>query len=210
MKYTFVGDIHGKVEEVERALDGDGHKVFVGDFLDSFDRKPEEQVEALLLALDAADRGEATVLFGNHELSYLMPERHRCSGFKPLTYRLVRPIAGRMMKTMVPYLRLPDNFLVTHAGADRLVLPHVREGEFEKMDTPLHWIGHTRGGRNSVGGIFWLDFMLEFEPIAGVNQIFGHTARAGKSGIATRHIEGSRNYCVDCLDHKREFLNLEL
>lgn len=35
--------------------------------------------------------------------------------------------------------------------------------------------GISRGGRQSVGGIIWLDWTYEFRPIPGLNQIVGHT-----------------------------------
>jgi len=60
---------------------------------------------------------------------------------------------------------------------------------------------------NTVGGIFWCDFNAEFEPIEGLNQIFGHTA--GKN-IRVRHTETSKNFCIDCLDHKHQFLETEI
>jgi len=111
---------------------------------------------------------------------------------------------------MVPFVKLPEHFIVTHAGIHKDVLPHLDELEFANVDSPLHNIGWARGGRSRAGGIFWCDFNDEFIPIPGVNQIFGHTAYGGRNGIRTMHTEDSLNYCIDCLDHKVEFLKLEL
>jgi hypothetical protein len=206
MKHIFIGDIHGKAEIVEEALQRDGLKVFVGDFLDSFDRSVDNQIRSLTLALDAVDKGVAKVIFGNHELSYLMPQQHRCSGYKAATDAHVIHLKERMWKTMIPFLKLPDNFIVTHAGVNSATIDHLDELEFANPDSPLHWIGRSRGGRAPTGGIFWCDFNREFVPIEGVNQIFGHTAKGGQEGI--RRV--GNNYCIDCLDHKVEFLELDL
>ena len=80
MKYTFVGDIHGHVDQVKRALDKDGHIIFVGDFNDSLHNTIEQHSECFQLVLDAIEAGKATAVYGNHELSY-MSYHHRCSGF---------------------------------------------------------------------------------------------------------------------------------
>ena len=207
-KYVIVGDIHGKPEQVEEALQRDGTVIFVGDFMDSFDRSVEDQVRALLLALDAVDVGKAKVIFGNHELSYLMPE-HECSGWTAAASVHMGHLKERMWKTMVPFVHLPGDFLVTHAGAHPLVLPHVDELAFADHASPLHWIGRSRGGRDKVGGVFWCDFNREFVPTAGVNQVFGHTARGGRNGIRRLNDTGF-DYCVDCLDYKTDFLSLDL
>lgn len=209
MKYVFVGDIHGKTEVVEEALQREGMKIFVGDFLDSFDRSAENQIYALTLTLDAVDKGVAKAIFGNHELSYLMPEKHRCSGWNAATAAHVLHLKERMWKTMIPFLRLPSNFLITHAGAQLVTMEYLDELEFANPNSPLHWIGRRRGGNDATGGIFWCDFNDEFVPTEGVNQIFGHTAKGGEKGIR-RLDEESFNYCIDCLDRKIEFLELEL
>jgi len=65
-KYVFVGDLHGKVEEVERALAMDGTTIFVGDYLDSFDRSIGDQRKTLELVMDGVASGKAKALLGNH------------------------------------------------------------------------------------------------------------------------------------------------
>ena len=209
MKYVFVGDIHGKPEQVEEALQRDGRIVFVGDFMDSFDRSVENQVRALMLALDAVDAGKAVAIFGNHELSYLMPPQHRCSGYTAAADAHLIHLRERMFKTMVPFLRLPGDFLISHAGVMPGMLPHMTEQDFANAESPIHHIGWSRGGFAAMPGPFWCDFNREFVPTVGLNQVFGHTARGGKNGIR-RLDEQSHNYCVDCLDFKTEFLELEL
>lgn len=219
MKYVFVGDIHGKLEEVERALDMDGHKVFVGDFMDSFERPTIDHERALFLALDASEKGEATLLYGNHELSYLMPQIHRCSGYRGDFQYILEGNVGRIKDNFKVAFKPAEDWLVTHAGLHpkinaALKKPFQDMTEQEWMDefndrwSPIHAIGHYRGGRDSVGGIFWCDFNQEFQAIDGLNQIFGHTRQ--EKGIQKEHGKEAVNYCIDCLDKHRKFLELDL
>ena len=221
MKYVFVGDIHGKVEQVQRALHMDGHKVFVGDFMDSFDRSPEDHREALVLALDAAEAGEATLLYGNHELSYMEPNPHRCSGYKLAMEATILDNFKRIKDNFKPLFKPAEDWLVTHAGLhpdvnDMLQKPLMEmseediQKEFYNRASPLHWIGHSRGGFNPVGGIFWCDFDREFIPVSGLNQIFGHTRqRQGMQKLVSKQ-DNAVNYCIDCLDFHHKFLELDL
>jgi hypothetical protein len=40
---------------------------------------------------------------------------------------------------------------------------------------PILCAGPARGGRETVGGITWLDWFGEFEPVTSISQIVGHT-----------------------------------
>jgi len=217
LKYTFVGDIHGKTEQVERALAKDGKIIFVGDFQDSFDRSVKDHEKCFQLVLAAIDAGKADALFGNHELSYIIPH-HQCSGYQYDRKKMFEQFENEINSKFKSFILLEGNFLITHAGLHPIVLQNsVYKLDLESgsglqewandIHSSAHWIGRYRRGNNPVGGIFWCDFKAEFEPIDGLNQIFGHTA--GK-GICTRHTETSKNFCIDCLDHESSFLELEI
>jgi len=212
MKFIFIGDIHGKVHKVEEALALDGHKVFVGDFMDSYDRSDSDHAKCLDLVIEAAKKEEATVLYGNHELSYIMPERHRCSGYRPyLDSNVIPAYLPDIQKYFKPFFEPAEDWLVTHAGLHPEVAMQLSENwgqEFIDPSSALHWIGRYRGGLNPVGGIFWCDFNMEFELIEGLNQVFGHTRQ--RNGIQKREAPNSVNYCIDVLDMKHEFLTLDL
>jgi len=213
MKHVFVGDIHGKVEEVEKALAKDGLKIFVGDFIDSFTRSVADHEACLELALTASEKGEAKLIYGNHELSYLMP-RHRCSGWKQEHMELMLQFSERIDKQFIPHLFITPQFLVTHAGLTNQIWKRFNLGGddvearlnewWTRKNSPLHWIGHYRGGPNEVGGTFWCDWNVEFEPVPGLTQVFGHTA--GK-GIRCQF---ESSYCIDCLDNEHSFLEMDL
>ena len=214
MKYVFVGDIHGRVEDVERALGRDGLKVFVGDFVDSYNRVITDQRKCLDLVLDAIDRGEARAIFGNHELSYLR-QHHRCSGWNGAMHHIMQEYRDRIMQKFEPFVLLEDRILVTHAG----LTGHIWERFDCTLDniadtlrqwwpqdgSPMHWIGGIRGGSELWGGPFWCHFPNEFKPVEGLVQIFGHT-----SGYDIRS-EGI-NYCIDNSRRHDEmdFLTMEI
>ena len=211
-KYVFVGDVHGKSEAVKLALDKSGHKIFVGDFCDSFDRTIAEHEGCLTLVLDAIDKGEASAIYGNHELSYLMPTVHRCSGYSTSMESMLVPHVKRIKDSFKPFIELGEDWLVTHAGLHpdvAVALPETWEGEFTNPKSPMHWIGRSRGGPHLVGGMFWCDFNDEFKPIEGLNQIFGHS-RYMTHDIRTRKGKNSINYCIDCLDSQIKFLELNI
>lgn len=206
MKTIVIGDIHGKVELVEAALARKEPKVFVGDFLDSFERTSVEEVTCLRLVYEAIQRREnVQACIGNHELSYLYKSQ-LCSGYDARTQILVdafqRDVAG-LETWMKPFVWVED-VLVTHAGlsAERLppsdtqdVLILVKE-YLDRPITSFFDIGYARGGGHRTGDIFWCD-IREFAPIPNVKQIFGHS-RGGPHEFET---DGElTSLGIDCLD----------
>jgi len=217
MKYVFVGDVHGKVRAVEAALAREGKKIFVGDFIDSFDHPVEDHKICYDLVLEAIDKGEAEALFGNHELSYLMPNKHRCSGFDATRATLMYAYKERLFQKFKPYLLLRENFLVSHAGLTKTIwdvknldistLSDTLAKWWANEQSAMHWVGRARGGPDRCGGLFWCDFNHEFRPVDELEQVFGHTR-----GMGIRTFD-RRNWCIDTLDwHKDDphFLELEI
>lgn len=218
MKYTFVGDIHGKVEQVERALDTEGQIIFVGDFLDSRDRSLWDQEKCLSLVCDAIKLGKARAIFGNHELSYLFPQ-HRCSGWNAGAQTMMGMYANKIEYLFEPIIKI-ENWLITHAGITKKLHLHYGEpgieslfnfikNDFLILSSPVHFVGRARGGLSPFSGIFWCDFHSEFVPIPGINQIFGHTRN---KGIQMLRVENSENYGIDFLDNNAtdSFLSFEI
>lgn len=220
MKHIFIGDVHGKVEAVEAALAKEGKKIFVGDFIDSFDRSTADHKKCYDLVFDAIDKGEAEAIYGNHELSYILQDRHRCSGWNGERQLLMTHYGKMIQDRFKPYILLKPDFLVSHAGLTNQLwnkgtltlrsLPEYLEKWWPDVSSPMHFIGKYRGGWDSVGGLFWCDFNAEFEPIPGLTQVFGHTRSIGRRFLqeGIRRIEDS--YCIDCLDRKLEFLEMDV
>lgn len=207
MKTLIVGDIHGKVEVVEKALSQEHPVIFVGDIADSFDRSIPDHLECFELIFKAIDAGKATCLYGNHELSYMMP-RMRCSGWNPAMQAhmdggLIHQMAGRF-----DYFQFYEpNILIVHGGLDKgywdeykmtlAELPQLLTEWVHDENSPAYYIGRSRGGPARVGGLFWCDFDREFTEVPELVQIVGHTR-----GRTLR--QRGNSYCVDYQDYKAD------
>lgn len=212
MKTVFVGDIHGKWEMVEKALAMDGKKIFLGDFIDSWNRSVEDHKKCYDLYFEAHKKGEADAVFGNHELSYLIPE-HQCSGWDEGRKALIVHYKDQIWDSFKPYILLDTDFLVSHGGLTEPLwdnanltletLPKWLDDGWKDVKSPVHNIGHCRGGMNSWGGIFWATWGEDFHPIPELTQVVGHTR-----GKTIR--QDGNNFCVDCLDWTPEFLILDV
>ena len=85
MPTIVVGDLHGQHEIVDKVMKYAGTEldvVFLGDYVDSFKRGPDDQIMTLQKVIAAAlnHPKQVTALKGNHEMSYL-DDRMRCSGW---------------------------------------------------------------------------------------------------------------------------------
>lgn len=228
MKYVFVGDIHGKWEAVEEALAKDGLKIFMGDIIDSYDRTYKDHEKCYDLVFAAIENGNAQCLYGNHELSYLVPQIHRCSGYSRDYQRLIDSVQSSINKLFIYWMYNPDvNLLATHAGItnpllqlsyenleQNYVLAKIEDWLIDNIgadrDNPCHWIGQDRGGRHNYGGIFWGDWLYHI-PIPGLLQVMGHTRGNGIRQKGKDLEETGISYCIDCLDETPyQFLTIEL
>lgn len=197
MATLIVGDLHGKLEVVKQALATPHNVVFVGDYLDSYTESIDLQIQTLDTVLDAIENNGDRVqgLIGNHEMSYLEPGLGmRCSGFSPVTDMHVMTRFSRMYHKLKCYTWV-DNFLISHAGVSQWLLNNKGYSSVHEYldDGNYYQIGVNRGGTSPVGGLFWCDWRFEFEPIADVPQIVGHTR-----GSHIRRMGNS--YCIDVLD----------
>jgi len=207
------GDLHGRVEIVKRLLDRSGAVAFIGDYLDSWNRSTEDQIETLDLILDAVEsRSNVYALMGNHELSYL-DQRYQASGWSAAVHAHVMTRKRRMWDSLNIALEM-EGFLLSHAGVSQTWLREditaVRAVE-EFVDCTeserLFEIGRRRGGHNRVGGPLWCDTQ-EFTPIPGVKQVFGHTEYRENPEVGIYEVFPG-NYNIDCLGCKPEFLMID-
>ena len=87
--------------------------------------------------------------------------------------------------------------LSTQEIIDRIIKPATEEGLEDVKNNILNsWfeVGFARGGMQKVGGITWLDWQQEFQPIPDLNQIVGHSELRIPEQKSTRN---SMNYCLD-------------
>lgn len=200
MKTLIVGDLHGKWEIAEKALSTEHNVVFMGDYLDSFERSSHDCLKTLSIVTEAEHGVYA--LKGNHELSYLgMP----CSGYNK---KIASGLWLDWEMTLLDCLWC-EGFLISHAGVSQLLLDSLQtdlEGYLNKGS--YEQVGVSRGGTSHVGGLYWCDWFQEFSPVEGVKQIVGHSGyRPG--GVYEGILEKEGNYNVDCLDYKEQFLLIE-
>lgn len=215
MKTIVVGDIHGHVDSVEKALAFDGNVVFVGDYLDSFSQSVENQVRCLTMVLDAIEDnpGRVVGLLGNHEMSYL-DTTMRCSGYKMDTHQHIKHLHNRMLRFLREYWWV-DDYLISHAGIDQELLDQLNitwqeyllVGKFKQ-------IGSYRGGYDHAGGLYWNDFNAEMIPPAGLKQVVGHTNSNRQhmtDGVRLKCNKDNtgRTWCVDNLNRKAEVLLID-
>lgn len=209
-----------QVEQLISDLKPD-HTVFLGDYFDQFEDEPHE-VEAmahwLVSSLSKPDR---THLIGNHDLHYLNPTATLCSGFDRRKYSMINSILTPDHWRQLKFHVFKEDYLMTHAGvsndtAKAYNLKNASEiGAF--MDqaekdawailnaepVPGEYLKHwfwaaslSRGGNSPYPGLVWCDFR-EFQPIAGLNQIVGHS----KSGvIRAKYSADNSNFCIDTTD----------
>ena len=211
-KTLIVPDVHERIGTLRRILANlagpDTPVVFLGDWFDSFDGVASSMAETIGWLNDNTCNPLFTFLWGNHDLHYAYQmDGLRCSWYSGERDRMIRAAGvdfGRFQFSVVV-----DGWLCTHAGVHPSLLPALRPGrdaarlhEQILAATAHPWVtvppilqaGYTRGGRQPVGGITWLDWEAEFEPIPGIFQIVGHS-----EGDHPREkiSPDSRSICID-------------
>lgn len=196
MRTLVVGDVHLRLEQVKVILDRFSNvdrRVFVGDLFDDFDDSVERTIEVAEYARDVlASDVNTHILWGNHDIQYAIPFREGllCSGWAPGKAFALKDAAFQpLWDKFEPFTRV-EQFLVTHAGVHGSFIKGFEDAVDARLQElwretvaaleqqqvhPLLRAGATRGGGNAVGGITWLDWNREFEPVSGLSQIVGHT-----------------------------------
>jgi calcineurin-like phosphoesterase family protein len=208
-----VPDVHEKIVKLKRLLeyyDDVAWVIFLGDFLDSWDGLTEQTHETIKWLTENVHNEKYTFLLGNHDIHYAYPiEGIICSGYTRAKQKLVSASLNSKHWNRFQLIAWAEGWLCSHAGLHPYTLPvqgyapAVLKAEEDDTLWKLRyaqqispWIlpGRGRGGSGRVGGVDWLDWSQEFEPIEGLNQIVGHSFR---EHVRTRDTAGSRNYCID-------------
>ncbi|WP_162604759.1 metallophosphoesterase [Geomonas ferrireducens] len=201
-----VGDIHGNLEKVQAFLEyqPDHEHIALGDYLDS----PWESLERQLRALQLLMESPAVLLWGNHDLHYLVPPPFRCSGIQYRETVLQEIIEANHRRFVAAYVA--DGWLCTHSGCSTKI---TRGDPPEQIATRINeamnaWLYHgerhsifdigiARDGSAALGGCFWFDLRQEKLWLdTGIQQIFGHTSLQ-KPEVAENYValntEGNRD-----------------
>lgn len=214
--------------------------VCLGDWFDSFFYNSIADIEntCSFLRQNLFEKNFIT-LMGNHDIHYLYDNPTTiCSGYERGKKGLIQksfsqvPIA-EIRKKFAWYIWI-DDYLCTHAGIHPIHIParrllekdgltkdsisefldeEIRRAEDALISGDRFWLygaGMARGGRLNYGGIIWLDFNQEFEPIPELRQIVGHTSnRAIRNHPSDGNLDltTSDNLCIDC--RLKEYLVIE-
>lgn len=192
-----IGDIHHRTDLVDRALvrfrGSCDRIVFLGDYFDNFGDTPERMRTTcrwLKASMAAANRVH---LFGNHDISYFFPEHRqcRCPGHSTEKQQVFDEEMAGIAPNALRIATHVGDWLLAHAGFSAAIAHGQPAGEIVLMaeseldsiasgkDSHLLHVGPSRGGYDRVGGPLWLDWSREFRPIAGLNQIVGHSPAKG-------------------------------
>lgn len=162
-------------------------------------------------------------LMGNHDLHYyealsLMGGRkyfagslkYKCSGFSKNRVKTIKKIIGVDFFKSLRLYHQENDFTMSHAGFSPYhfkPMLNVEENLMtwkEEMDklhdyirtpfySPLDHSSIKRGGKSKIGSPIWMDFLDEFEPIEGLNQVVGHTGKRK----SLNEMNNGQNYCID-------------
>lgn len=232
MKILAVGDLHGRIECLERAVAEFRRKecdklILIGDYTDSFDRSVEDQIECLrAIAYYYNKYGEQIeAIIGNHDHPAYVHNK-RCTGTRG---ELAATFSKYYEKVHYRVAFEHGDYLFTHAGINQLwwnrhqtKFDFMQEkfGPLKKAETlnmlwdsrffPMFFeVGTAREGWSETGSIFWSDRgENERWRVTGFNQVVGHSPCAE---IINTNLHGSKIYYIDCLGKRPDdflFLNV--
>jgi len=216
MKIISVGDLHGRDvdEDVRGLIDQCDKMIFMGDYVDSFERTDGQIRECLRNVMQfKRDYPEKVVLlWGNHDIQYLLgPKNHGCSGYRSWMHTDLFA-EFHCNKELFKLAYQHADWIWTHAGIhDGWWLFSFKYNQgleniaaelnaaFISESPPLFDVGHRRGGYKDVGGPLWCDRSeLMSAPLKGYNQIVGHTKR---EFIETYNKNNNQVIFVDVLEN---------
>jgi hypothetical protein len=195
MKTISIGDTHGKAiaDVVLKIINEHDKFIFMGDYVDSpvIDNLFMKKNLSDIITLKKKYLEKIVLLWGNHDIHYLLGEGHFCTGYRPGMkqdfYDIFHSNAGLFQLSFQT-----GDYLWTHAGISRWwyefrFLPFAekqKEGAsfseflniaFDKQYKALFDVGYSRDGHAETGGPLWCDIEeLEDDPWAVLNQIVGH------------------------------------
>lgn len=175
-------------------------RVFLGDIYDDFGDSPKIAAKTARWHKEQLQDPKNVFLWGNHDLPYAFWHNKslKCSGNTRDKAEAINAIMERGDWDKTKFFARVDGWLISHAGLRHDIAEDALETEapvaLRAADTIQdHWMiaaGYARGGHWKLGGLTWLDWNEEFQPIPGIKQIVGHTP-----GKQPR--EKDSNYCLD-------------
>jgi hypothetical protein len=211
-----IPDIHLKYPIADKILNKWSPEkiIFLGDYFDDFYDNPKKNMEmAYWLKEKTKQYGDKLIkLMGNHDMHYRFMDNFllRCSGFTPQKCVAINQVLTKEDWAEFKLFHYEDGIYFSHAGISPHIFAHPIKGltklgletqceealkACENGDYSMYiGAGRSRGGRQPYGGITWLDFDDEFEPIPNINQCFGHTPHGDPQYSLG---ENSQNFALD-------------
>ncbi len=225
-KILIFSDVHHEHQKAQKIINHESADVNVclGDIWDSFYLNDNSDVIGACGFLNEFLSKENSIsCFGNHDVSYLYQSYYTsCSGWEPRKQKVIDEHFNRSLLPKIKWFCWVDDYLCTHAGLHPYFLPPMiglnkeEITEFLQKESQLaqkaleekkqHWFfgaGRARGGNQKRGGLNWLDWSYEFEPIKEIHQIVGHT---NGSKVRSYSSVYKNDICIDC--HLAEYLTI--
>lgn len=195
MKTASIGDTHGTAVAVavRKIIDEYDKIIFAGDYVDSSFIDNQTIIKNLseIIELKKKYPGKIILLWGNHDVHYLLGNEYSCSGYRPeMKQELHEIFYSNYDLFQLSYQA--GNYLWTHAGISawwfefrfspfagkqlkKASVAELLNLAFEKRYKPIFDVGYLRGGDAETGGPLWCDIEeLENDPWTRLNQIAGH------------------------------------
>jgi 3',5'-cyclic AMP phosphodiesterase CpdA len=228
MKHLIIGDLHGRDCWQDINTRKYDKIVFLGDYVDSFEKSDFAILENLkkIVRLKKRQPDKIILLLGNHDVQYLHFPRHQIDGFRPSMQRdLTALFNNNRALFQMAYQR--GNYIFTHAGITNswynefLRLPSLdalrEEGDtiadlINKVEaTTLRYLLYAtsiyRGGYSN-GGFLWADQKeTAIDMLHGHHQVVGHTRVPEAQTIS---FSGRSVTYIDVLDHLTYFHELNI
>lgn len=192
-----IGDVHHhtvETELLERSMSGRFDRVvYLGDYFDDFGDTPERMRCTCRWLNETLDRPNRIHLLGNHDLAFFNPDNPQlsCPGWSWEKQRIFDLECRNLPRERFALAVEVNGWLLSHAGFHPQLAGRKRaktlvhdanvalQAALAGTRTPMLGCGYGRGGGDRIGGLTWLDWDYEFEPIPGLNQIVGHTPARG-------------------------------
>lgn len=208
LKTLIIPDLHNRVDWVEPFLSSQTYDrvVFLGDYFDDFYDTVEDAENSAYWLKKSLYFKDRIHLFGTHDIWYRFPiDDLMASGNSPYKFNVINDIIEESDWEKLKLFHFEQNFLISHAGLHSRLIGELsyrnflsKLNPFEELKngiiSPLLQAGFSRGGKQIVGGMTWLDWNEEFEPVPQLNQIIGHTEHLIPQ---EKHTKFSKNYCID-------------
>lgn len=208
---VIISDLHNRVDWIEPTLSSIRYDrvIFLGDYFDDFNDTDEDITKVAKWLKQSLRQKKRVHLIGTHDMWYRFPYNRflMASGNTPRKSIIINGIISKEDWNKLKLYWCEQGFLLTHAGLHQSFFKENSDYRFITSSiekalqdvgngkiNPLLDAGFARGGLQSFGGITWLDWYDEFEPVPYLNQIVGHTQLMYPE---EKSIENSKNYCMD-------------